>query len=35
MTRWEFEEYLGHRGTPRHYTDADLEKDLRYAAGHQ
>lgn len=35
MTRWEFEEYLGHRGVPRHYTADDLEEDLSYAAGHQ
>jgi predicted HTH domain antitoxin len=35
MTRWEFEEYLGHREVPRHYTADDLREDLRYAAGHQ
>jgi len=35
MTRWEFEELLGQRGIPRHYTEADLEEDIRYAFGHQ
>jgi predicted HTH domain antitoxin len=35
MTRWEFEECLGHRGVPRHYDQADLAEDLQYAAGHQ
>jgi predicted HTH domain antitoxin len=35
MTRWEFEEYLGHRGVSRHYGQADLAEDLQYAAGHQ
>ena len=31
MTRWEFEEFLGQRQIPRHYSEADLEQDLRYA----
>jgi len=35
MTRWEFEELLGERKIPRHYTESDLEDDIRYAAGHQ
>jgi len=35
MTRWEFEELLGERKIPRHYTEADLEEDIRYALGHQ
>lgn len=35
MTRWEFEELLGQRGILRHYTEADLEEDIRYAFGHQ
>ena len=35
MTRWEFEELLGQRGIARHYTQADLEEDIRYAFGHQ
>jgi len=30
-TRWEFEELLGKRQIPRHYTEKDLEEDLRYA----
>ncbi len=35
MTRWEFEELLGQRKIPRHYTGAELEEDIRYAQGHQ
>lgn len=35
MTRWEFEELLGQRQIQRHYTDADLEEDIRYACGRQ
>lgn len=35
MTRWEFEELLGQRKIPRHYTDADVEEDIRYGLGHQ
>jgi predicted HTH domain antitoxin len=35
MTRWEFEELLGERGITRHYTEADLEEDIRYGLGHQ
>jgi predicted HTH domain antitoxin len=31
MTRWEFEELLGQRQIVRHYTDVDLEEDVRYA----
>jgi predicted HTH domain antitoxin len=31
MTRWEFEELLGQRGVLRHYTQADLEEDMKYA----
>lgn len=30
-TRWEVEELLGKRQIPRHYTEKDLEEDLRYA----
>jgi predicted HTH domain antitoxin len=33
MTRWEFEELLGQRGILRHYTDLDLEEDLKYGLG--
>lgn len=32
-TRWEFEELLGQRAIQRHYTEADLEEDIRYARG--
>ena len=35
MTRWEFEELLGERKILRHYTDSDLEEDIRYGLGHQ
>ncbi|MCL4486507.1 MAG: UPF0175 family protein [Chloroflexi bacterium] len=35
MTRWEFEELLGQRRIPRHYTDEDLAEDIQYALGHQ
>lgn len=31
MTRWQFEELLAERQVPRHYTEADLEDDIRYA----
>jgi len=34
LTRWEFEELLGQRKVPRHYTEEDLHEDLRYAGGH-
>lgn len=35
MTRWEFEELLGQRQVVRHYTESDLEDDIRYARNHQ
>lgn len=35
MTRWEFEELLGKRKIPRHYTEENLEEDLRYGLGRQ
>ncbi|NOX61596.1 MAG: UPF0175 family protein [Chloroflexi bacterium] len=35
MTLWEFEELLGKRKITRHYSEADLEEDLKYALGHQ
>lgn len=34
MTKWEFEELLGKRKIIRHYTDEDLEEDIRYAGSH-
>lgn len=34
MTRWEFEELLGQRKIPRHYTERDAEEDIRYGLGH-
>jgi len=34
-TRWEFEELLGQRAIQRHYTEADLEEDIRYTHGRQ
>lgn len=33
MTRWEFEELLGQRRIPRHYTRTELEEDIQYALG--
>jgi predicted HTH domain antitoxin len=34
MTRWQFEQLLSERRTPRHYTETDLQDDLGYAHGH-
>ena len=31
LTRWEFEELLGQRKIKRHYTEEDLEEDIKYA----
>ena len=33
MTYWEFEELLRRRKVLRHYTDVDLQDDIRYALG--
>jgi predicted HTH domain antitoxin len=33
MSRWQFEQLLGERRIPRHYTEADLGEDLLYAHG--
>jgi len=35
MTVWEFEELLSQRQVIRHYTDAELAEDMRYARGDQ
>ncbi|HEY6320784.1 MAG TPA: UPF0175 family protein [Thermoanaerobaculia bacterium] len=35
LDRAQFEQLLGERRIARHYTDADLEDDLRYARGHR
>jgi UDP-N-acetylglucosamine 2-epimerase (non-hydrolysing) len=35
MTRWEFEEFLGQRQIRRHYTEKNLEEDIKYARSHQ
>jgi predicted HTH domain antitoxin len=35
LSRWEFHELLGQRRIPRHYTEEDLEEDLRYGLGNQ
>lgn len=35
MTRWEFEEILGHQRIRRHYTEKNLEEDIEYARSHQ
>jgi len=31
LSKWDFAERLGERGVPRHYTEDDLEEDLRFA----
>ncbi len=31
LSRWEFAERLGKKGIPRHYTQEDLEDDIRFA----
>lgn len=33
VSRYSFVEELGRRDIPRHYTEADLEADLKYAHG--
>jgi predicted HTH domain antitoxin len=35
LNRWQFEQLLGERRIARHYTEADLGEDLRYAHGHR
>ena len=35
LDRWQFEQLLGERRIPRHFTAADLEEDLRHAHGHR
>ncbi len=35
ITRWEFEELLGQRKIHRHYTEKNLEEDIKYARSHQ
>lgn len=35
MSKWEFQEILGQRKIPRHYSAEDLEEDLKYAKGRQ
>jgi predicted HTH domain antitoxin len=32
MNRWEWEELLGSRKIPRHYSEEDLDQDIAYAA---
>jgi predicted HTH domain antitoxin len=34
VTRWEFEELLRERKVTRHYSEDDLQEDIRYAQGH-
>jgi len=31
LSRWQFEQLLGERRVPRHYTAADLAEDLQHA----
>jgi predicted HTH domain antitoxin len=33
ISRWEFHELLGVEGIVRHYTEEDLEEDIRYGRG--
>jgi len=33
MDRWQFEQLLGERRVPRHYTAADLAEDIHHAHG--
>jgi predicted HTH domain antitoxin len=35
LNRWEFEDVLGRRGIPTHYTEEDLSHDAAYADRHQ
>ncbi len=35
LTLWEWEELLGKRQIPRHYSEADLAEDLAYAQSRQ
>ncbi|HZF13632.1 MAG TPA: UPF0175 family protein [Thermoanaerobaculia bacterium] len=35
MSRWQFEQLLGERRIPRHYSETELEEDLRHAHGHR
>lgn len=35
MTRWEFEDLLKDREVPRHYSESDLDDDIRYARDRQ
>jgi predicted HTH domain antitoxin len=35
MTRWDFDQLLGERLVPRHYSQEDLDADVAYAHGAQ
>jgi predicted HTH domain antitoxin len=35
LNRWEFDDVLGRRGIPAHYSEADLDHDAAYADRHQ
>ena len=35
MSRWAFEELLGERGIPRHYSEENLQEDIEYGHGDQ
>ena len=35
LTRWEFEQLLGERQIPRHYSRDDFDEDLAQAHGHR
>lgn len=33
-TRWEFEDLLARYKIPRHYSETEIEEDIKYGAGH-
>jgi len=33
MSHWQFDQLLGERRIPRHYTDSDLAEDIQHAHG--
>ena len=35
MSRWQFDQLLGERRIPRHYTAAELAEDVQHADGHR
>ncbi|OFZ19314.1 MAG: hypothetical protein A2Z20_04080 [Bdellovibrionales bacterium RBG_16_40_8] len=35
LTRWEFEELLGRHKITRHYSETDIEEDIKYGTNRQ